>query len=287
VTSLAGLHDVDGAMLLNALGLADLFFEMNAVLKLLVVGTVADGIASLMFLFGYVVLAPATGFTQVRAWPNSIVDVESAPTRRECLYKSYSDMDAIETTSLRHGIYEHPQVQEEVGSIIRAVWSGTSPHLMTEEELEARNVPQLGRRLSCLRRWCMNPQSRSVLGDRRSAGLVDARGSRSRREVEGSSEVQDEISRRQLAGVRASTGATESVGRVDSPRGGMTHVEVRTVYGAQIQSRLTPRTDTHVIIRRAGHAAKRSSLAWRVGVQAPVARCAARGPRLRCGRWVL
>ena len=53
------------------------------------------------------------------------------------------------------------------------------------------------------RLWCMAPDPHFG-GHRRSAGPVAAAGARSTYEVEGASEIQDNVSRRELAGVRAS-----------------------------------------------------------------------------------
>ena len=54
-----------------------------------------------------------------------------------------------------------------------------------------------------VRLWCMAPDPHFG-GHRRSAGPVAAAGARSTYEVEGASEIQDNVSRRELAGVRAS-----------------------------------------------------------------------------------
>jgi hypothetical protein len=49
---------------------------------------------------------------------------------------SYSDLEDIETTSMRHGIYDHPAVQKQIGAIIRAVARGESPRLISQDVLD-------------------------------------------------------------------------------------------------------------------------------------------------------
>jgi len=85
--------------------------------------------ASVMYVGSFVLIALMTGFTDWRSWPVTI-EVDAAPPNRECTLKSYNDLGEVETTSLRHGIYEFPAVQREVASIIRSIaLSATSDQL--------------------------------------------------------------------------------------------------------------------------------------------------------------
>ena len=53
---------------------------------------------------------------------------------KEVSFKSYSDIDDVEATTLRHGLYESRGVQREIGLILRSVSRGEPPRLLSDEE---------------------------------------------------------------------------------------------------------------------------------------------------------
>jgi pimeloyl-ACP methyl ester carboxylesterase len=97
---------------------------------------VDDGITGGLVIAGYTVNALTVGFLDFRSWPNTIVEVDAVPPMKECSFKGYSDLEDIETTSLRHGLYENKGVQREIGLIIRSVALGQAPRLVSEDEAQ-------------------------------------------------------------------------------------------------------------------------------------------------------
>jgi pimeloyl-ACP methyl ester carboxylesterase len=97
----------------------------------------AEAIAGLLYLLGYAIVALSVGLTEFWVWPGAMIEVDAAPRDKECSFKSYSEPDAIQTTSLRHGLYESLQVQWDIASIIRGVVEDSKPRFLTEEESEA------------------------------------------------------------------------------------------------------------------------------------------------------
>lgn len=95
--------------------------------------TFASGAAGLVYLGSYALIALMVGFTNLRSWP-ATVEVDAAPPNTVCAFKSYSDLGNIEATSLRHGIYELPDVQREIASIIQSIADGATPRLKSEEQ---------------------------------------------------------------------------------------------------------------------------------------------------------
>jgi hypothetical protein len=93
--------------------------------------TFSYGAASFIYLGSYALVALSVGFNDVRKWP-ATVEVDAAPPNKECSFKSYSDVAGIERTSLRHGIYDLPAVQQEISSIIQAIAHGAMPKLSAE-----------------------------------------------------------------------------------------------------------------------------------------------------------
>jgi hypothetical protein len=89
----------------------------------------ASSIAGIMYVGSYALIALVVGFTDLRLWPATI-EVDAAPPHRDCIIKSYS-LENVQTTSLRHGIYELPGVQRDIASIIQSVAEGSTPRLPT------------------------------------------------------------------------------------------------------------------------------------------------------------
>lgn len=97
----------------------------------------AEAIAGLFYLLGYAIVALSVGLMEFWVWPSAMIEVDAAPRDKECSFKSYSEPDVVQTTSLRHGIYESLQVQWDIASIIRGVAEDSKPRFLTEEESEA------------------------------------------------------------------------------------------------------------------------------------------------------
>lgn len=100
----------------------------------ILVFTFALGIAGLIYLGSYALIAFMVGFTNLRSWP-ARVEVDAAPPNTVCAFKSYSNLSGIEATSLRHGIYELEDVQREIASIIESIADGATPRLQSQDEL--------------------------------------------------------------------------------------------------------------------------------------------------------
>lgn len=91
---------------------------------------VTPAMTGLLYLVGYSLVAIATGFSAFRSWPSTIVEVDAVPPEVECSFKAYSSMDSDDGESLRHGLYDRPEVQDDVAKILEAVAEGRDPYLV-------------------------------------------------------------------------------------------------------------------------------------------------------------
>jgi hypothetical protein len=76
----------------------------------------APAAAGFVFLVGCPALAGATGFWGVRSWMVSAVEVETAPPNTACQMYVFSQ---VESTSLRHGLYEDEAVLKMVADLVQ------------------------------------------------------------------------------------------------------------------------------------------------------------------------
>lgn len=76
----------------------------------------APALAGFVFLVGCFALAIATGFWGVRSWMVSAVEVETAPPNTACQMYVFSQ---VESTSLRHGLYQDEAVLKMVTDLIQ------------------------------------------------------------------------------------------------------------------------------------------------------------------------
>jgi len=77
----------------------------------------APAAAGMVFLVGCLALAIATGFWGIRPWMASAVEVETAPPNTACQMYLFSQ---VESTSLRHGLYEDKDVLKMVADLVQA-----------------------------------------------------------------------------------------------------------------------------------------------------------------------
>ena len=114
-------------------------FRMNNMLRWVALAIiVGNGLAGLLRCLGFGALAAAVGYWDVRGWGCNSIEVDAVPPAKDCMVRSYFDMepDAENPDVVRHGIYDHPEVQTEIAAIIRAVAAGEPPRLRTAQELE-------------------------------------------------------------------------------------------------------------------------------------------------------
>ena len=80
----------------------------------------ALGIYGFLYLVGYLIVAFCVGLNW-RYWADSIIEVDVAPPGRACAFKAYFDLKPLPSLSLRHGLYDLSQVQEDIAKIIRQI----------------------------------------------------------------------------------------------------------------------------------------------------------------------
>jgi pimeloyl-ACP methyl ester carboxylesterase len=88
-----------------------------------------------IFIAGYSLIAFAVGFYNPARWPWSVIEVDSSLPDKECSIKCYHDLDDIEPTAMRHGIYELLAVQADIALVVQAVADDRRPRLATAQEM--------------------------------------------------------------------------------------------------------------------------------------------------------
>jgi hypothetical protein len=83
-----------------------------------------DAASGALFLLAFTIVAASVGFWDILSWRRTTIEVDAAPLLKECTFMSYSDLEDMPTTTLRHGLYEHKELQRELGLIIREVAFG-------------------------------------------------------------------------------------------------------------------------------------------------------------------
>ena len=105
------------------------FNEIGIFSAIIMAFILASALAGILYLTTYSIVALSTGFFSFPLWFHHTVEVDAAPLETPTMYKSFSDLDSLKSSSLRHGIYDMPEVQMEVASAISAVARGKKPKL--------------------------------------------------------------------------------------------------------------------------------------------------------------
>lgn len=85
--------------------------------------------AGTFYLTSFALVALSTGFSNVLLWFHHTVEVDAVPLETPVVFKSYSDLAGLTPSSLRHGIYDMPEVRADIASVINAVVRKKSPKL--------------------------------------------------------------------------------------------------------------------------------------------------------------
>lgn len=86
--------------------------------------------SAILFLLSYAIVAISTGQWNLRLWFHHTIEVDAVPMETPVIFKSYAYLDGFKTKSLRHGIYDEPEVQEDIIGIIRAINANKKPKLL-------------------------------------------------------------------------------------------------------------------------------------------------------------
>ena len=105
-------------------------FSLSALPSIFVFGSAS---LSCLYVAGYALIAVSVGLINPRHWP-AVIEVDSAPPDKACSIKSYFDLSTIEQTTLRHGIYELPEVQRDLAALIQEIEQDVTPSLETVDE---------------------------------------------------------------------------------------------------------------------------------------------------------
>lgn len=129
-----------GLFFLPVVLLLDIFFTAKYQISLEVTDTVLIAALltfawdSLLFLMGRACMGAAVGLAP-KYLPRYMVEVDAAPPETNCTFKSYSYLGEASLT-VRHGLYQLPEVQNELGRLIGRVARGLSPRLLVSGELD-------------------------------------------------------------------------------------------------------------------------------------------------------
>lgn len=92
------------------------FFSISVLVWVLMLGC-----AGAIYIASYMLVALSTGFTNVFQWFHHLVEVDVTPPEYPVTYKSYSWLDCVKKSSLRHGLYDSPEIQSDIISLIKRV----------------------------------------------------------------------------------------------------------------------------------------------------------------------
>ena len=82
---------------------------------------------------GNVALAVSTGMWDRQRFVDRIIEVDAAPPGKHASMMVHTGSDNTMSRSLRHGVYDLPQVQRQVGKLIRDVSRGKYPKLRARQ----------------------------------------------------------------------------------------------------------------------------------------------------------
>lgn len=85
---------------------------------------------AMLFLLSYAIVAISTGQWNFRLWFHHTIEVDAVPMETPVCFKAYAYLDGFKAKSLRHGIYDEPEVQEDIIGIIRAINAKKKPKLL-------------------------------------------------------------------------------------------------------------------------------------------------------------
>ncbi|KAE9625495.1 hypothetical protein [Parasedimentitalea maritima] len=105
--------------------------ELGTFSELLLFAVFGPASAGALYLTSYSIVALSTGLTSFPLWFHHTVEVDAAPLETPVALKSYSDLEGLTRSSLRHGIYDMPEVQADIASVINAVVRKKKPKFLT------------------------------------------------------------------------------------------------------------------------------------------------------------